>query len=139
MTVAYAISRADLVIIPLQGSQLDAREAAKAIHLVRRQEDAFRVKIPFALLYTRTSSVIRPRSLRAIQEEFLKHGMRCLGTQIQERDAYKALFSFGGTLEALKPGDVPNRDAAIQNAREFAAEVIALVRELRETHTAMVA
>ena len=31
MMVAYAISRADLVIIPTQGSQLDAAEAAKAI------------------------------------------------------------------------------------------------------------
>lgn len=31
--VAYAISRADLVIIPSQGSQLDASEAAKAIKL----------------------------------------------------------------------------------------------------------
>ena len=28
MTVAYAISRADLVVIPVQGSQLDAAEAA---------------------------------------------------------------------------------------------------------------
>lgn len=34
MTVAYAISRADLVIIPVQGSQLDAAEAAKAIKLI---------------------------------------------------------------------------------------------------------
>src|SRR4249919_1537645 len=38
MTVAYAISRADLVVIPLQGSQLDAAEAAKAIRLIRQQE-----------------------------------------------------------------------------------------------------
>ena len=33
MMVAYAISRADLVIIPTQGSQLDAAQAAKAIKL----------------------------------------------------------------------------------------------------------
>jgi hypothetical protein len=33
MTVAYAISRADLVLIPTQGSQLDAAEAAKAVKL----------------------------------------------------------------------------------------------------------
>ena len=30
MTVAYAVSRANLVIIPTQGSQLDAAEAAKS-------------------------------------------------------------------------------------------------------------
>ena len=33
MTVAYAISRSDLVVIPAQGSQLDAAEAAKARHI----------------------------------------------------------------------------------------------------------
>src|SRR5215472_15642188 len=36
MTVAYAISRADLVIIPTQGSRLDAKEAAKAIKLIKQ-------------------------------------------------------------------------------------------------------
>ena len=41
LTVAYAISRADLAIIPTQGSQLDAAEAAKAVTLIRQQEKAF--------------------------------------------------------------------------------------------------
>jgi len=33
MMVAYAISRANLVVIPVQGSYLDAAEAAKAMRL----------------------------------------------------------------------------------------------------------
>jgi len=37
MMVAYAISRADLVVIPVQGSYLDAAEAAKAIKLALRK------------------------------------------------------------------------------------------------------
>src|SRR5579871_1146993 len=41
LMVAYAISRADLVIIPTQGSHLDAGEAAKAVGLIRQQEKAF--------------------------------------------------------------------------------------------------
>ena len=59
MMVAYAISRADLVIIPTQASQLDAKQAAKAVMLIKQQEKAFRKTIPFAILYTRTSSAIR--------------------------------------------------------------------------------
>ena len=70
MMVAYAISRADLVIIPTQGSQLDAAEAAKAVKLIRQQEKAFRRKIPYAILFTRTSAAIRPRTLQHIQDEF---------------------------------------------------------------------
>jgi chromosome partitioning protein len=128
MMVAYAISRADIVIIPTQGSQLDAAEAAKAIKLIRQQEKAFHKKIPYAILYTRTSSAIKPRTLQHIQNEFRKHGVQVFLTQIHEREAYRALFSFGGTLESLKPGDVPNLNAAIVNARAFAGEVIALLR-----------
>ena len=36
--VAYAMSRSDLVIIPMQGSELDGVEAAKVIGFIRRQE-----------------------------------------------------------------------------------------------------
>ena len=139
MMVAYAISRADLVIIPTQGSQLDATEAGKAIKLIRQQEKAFGKTIPYAILYTRTSAAIRPRTLGHIQKEFLKHGIRCFQTQIHERDAFKALFSFGGTLEGLKPEDVRNLDAAIVNARAFAGEVIAQLREIVQPQAARVA
>jgi len=38
LIVGYAISRADLVVIPTQGSLLDATEAVKAIRLVRNMD-----------------------------------------------------------------------------------------------------
>jgi chromosome partitioning protein len=128
MMVGYAISRADLVIIPTQGSQLDAVEATKAIKLIKQQERAFKRTIPYAILFTRTSSAIRPRTLQHIQDEFRKHGVPAFQTQVHEREAYRALFSFGGTLESLSPKQVSNLDAAIANARAFAAEVISLLR-----------
>jgi chromosome partitioning protein len=129
MTVAYAISRADLVIVPTQGSQLDAIEAGKAVKLIRQQEKAFGKSIPYALLFTRTNAAIRPRTLQHIREEFKKHNVPALRTQMQEREAFKAIFSFGGTLESLEASQVSNRDAAIKNARELAGEVITLLRQ----------
>jgi chromosome partitioning protein len=139
MMVAYAISRADLVVIPTQGSQLDASEAAKAVKLVRQQEKAFGKRIPYAVLFTRTSSALRPRTLRHIQEQFIKHGVRAFETQIHERDAYRALFSFGGTLSSLNPAEVRNIDAAVINARAFAAELVSMLREISDSQTAQVA
>ena len=135
MMVAYAISRADLVIIPLQGSQLDAKEATKAMKLIRQQERAFSKTIPYAMLFTRTSSAIRPRTLQHIQQEFQKHGIRCFQVQIHEREAYRALFSFGGTLESLSPQMVSNLDLAIVNARAFAGEVIAMIKDVNQPQT----
>jgi len=69
LMVGYAISRADLVIVPTQGSLLDATEAANAIRLVRDQEKASGRTIPTAVLFTRTSAALKPRSLRAIADE----------------------------------------------------------------------
>jgi chromosome partitioning protein len=130
LMVAYAISRADLVIIPTQGSRLDAREAAKAVRLIRDQEKAFRKRIPYAVLFTRTSAALRPRTLRDIQNQFTTHGVRAFHTQVHEREAYRALFSFGGTLSSLNPAEVPNIDPAIVNARALAGEVVAMLRDL---------
>ncbi len=44
--------------------------------------------------------------------------------QIHERDAFRAIFAFGGSLTGLDPRQVSNLPAAINNARVFAAEVI---------------
>ena len=61
--VIYAISQADFVIIPTQGSQLDANEASRAVRVVMQSERMTgRVK-PYAVLLTRTSPSIRTRGL----------------------------------------------------------------------------
>ena len=133
MMVGYAISRADLVIIPIQGSQLDAKQATKAIRLIKQQEKAFRKTIPFAILFTRTPSALKPRTLLHIQREFHKHNIRSFFTQLHEREAYRALFSFGGTLESLDVTQVGGLQTAIANAREYAAEAVAMLHEAAST------
>jgi len=52
--VGVAMSRADLVIIPTKGSDLDAAEAVKAIKFIRFQEKNYRRVIPFAVLFNRS-------------------------------------------------------------------------------------
>ena len=128
MTVAYAISRADLVIIPVQGSQLDAAEAAKAIKLIHQQEKAFGRRIPYAVLFSRTSAAIQPRTLKHIRAELEGAGVPILSTQMHEREAFRAIFSFGGTVESLRPEQVGGLDGAVANARAFTAEVVALLK-----------
>ena len=129
MTVAYAISRADLVIVPTQGSQLDAAEAAKAIRLIRQQERAFGRRIPHAVLFTRTSAAIRPRTLQHIREEMAQNSVPALETQMHEREAFRAIFSFGGTIDSLNASQVGGLEGAMKNARALAAEVVALLRQ----------
>jgi chromosome partitioning protein len=136
MVAGFAMSRADLVIIPSQGSNLDATEGVKAIRLIKSQEKAFQKKIPFAILFTRTSPAIRTKAIQIIEAEFAQNGIPMFGVQVHEREAYKSLFAFGGTLEKLDPTQVPNLPAAKKNASQFAGEVILMLKahELEPSH-----
>lgn len=129
LTVAYAIGASDLVVVPTQGSQLDAKQAAKALSLIKNTERQSRRPIPHAVLLTRTNPVIKPRTLSAIHEQLKSHGIKLFETQLHEREAFKAMFSFGGTLETLDRTQVANIDKAIFNARDFVAEAIRLLKE----------
>jgi len=124
----YAISRADLILIPTQGSVLDAVEAVAAVREVKQQETAFRIKIPTAILFTRTSAAIQPRTLSSIAAEFEGQGIRVMQVRLHDRDAFRGLFSFGGTLETLDPKQVRNIETAQKNAEAFAAEVVAILK-----------
>ena len=132
LTVAYAISAADLVIVPTQGSQLDAKEAARALSLVKKQERTGRRSISHAVLLTRTAVAVRSRSLAHVQGELHKHGVRMFESELNEREAFRALFSFGGSLESLDPVAVRNIDKSIANARSFTNEVLKMLREASE-------
>ena len=50
-------------------------------------------------------------------------GIPVLETELNERDAFKAVFSFRQTLDGLDPSEVPNLDKAKINVLEFVQEV----------------
>jgi chromosome partitioning protein len=132
MIVVSAISQADLVIIPTQGSQLDANEAGRAIRVVLQSEKMTKTATPFAVLLTRTSSSIRTRTQAHIQNGLIGAGIPVLKTELNERDAFRAVFSFQQTLDGLNAAEVPNLDKAKLNVWEFVHEVVERLREAEE-------
>lgn len=129
MSVSYAIGRADLVLIPMQGSQLDANEAAKVVRLIQREEKAYRRKIPFAAVLTRTS-FIKPRTAKHIRSLIEKAGIKILPVEMVERDAFKAIFTYGGTLYELTDEEVSSPEKAVANTEAFAQAIINHLREI---------
>jgi chromosome partitioning protein len=130
--VAHAMTRSDLVIIPTKGSELDGIEAIKVIQFIGRQERAYSRKISYAVLFTQTNPAVRPRTLKSLEADLLQRGIPVFGTALHERDAYRAIFSFGGTLSSLKPDLVRNIPAATGNARAFMAEVVTMLTRQAE-------
>ena len=102
-TVIYAISQADFVVIPTQGSQLDANEASRAIRVVLQSEKLLPASESLTqFLLTRTNPSIRARGLAHIQNGLIDAGIPVLQTELNERDAFKAVFSFRQTLDGLE-------------------------------------
>lgn len=128
LMVSYAISMSDFVVIPVQGSQLDAKQAARQMKLIKAQERIAGRAIPFAVLFTRTNPAIMPKTLRFIEERFTELQVPMFATKLYDREAFRALFSYGGTLAGLKDKGVSNLNAALNNALEFTSELVERLR-----------
>lgn len=122
--VLLAVSQADLVVIPTQGSELDASEASRAIRVVKQHEKMARRELPYAVLLTRTNPHIRTRNLSHIQSGLIEAGIPVLDSELNEREAFKSVFAFRQTLDGLDPKEVANLEKARQNVEEFASEVL---------------
>src|SRR5271155_4585499 len=128
LMVSYATSMADFVVIPVQGSQLDAKQAARQMKLIKAQERIANRPIPFAVLFTRTNPAITPRTQRFIEERFTELAVPVMKTRLYDREAFRAIFSYGGTIAGLSNKSVSNLPTALQNAREFTAEIVDRLR-----------
>jgi chromosome partitioning protein len=128
LMVSNAIGMSDLVVIPVQGSSMDAKGGAKTIRLIRNQEKMSRRKIAHAVVLTRTSAAVATRSLKNVAAQLYGAGIDVFATHIVERAAFRDILDFGGTLADLNPAQVSNIDKAVQNAREFAGEVVSRLK-----------
>lgn len=137
LMVANAIGMSDLVIIPTQGSSMDAKGGAKTIRLIRNQERMARRAIPHAVVLTRTSAAVTSRALRNVQDQLLQAGIEVFATAIVERAAFRDLFDYGGALADLDPSQVSNVEKARINAQEFAGEVLARLKTASQVKEAV--
>jgi chromosome partitioning protein len=134
--VLLAVSQADLVVVPTQGSQLDAEQASRALKVIKQQEKMSGRTVPYGVLLTRTNPAIRTRTMTHIQRGLIDAGVPLFQTELNEREAFRAMFSFRQPLEALNPAEVGNLDKAIANAEAFAREVVSMVRRKPAATTA---
>ncbi len=121
--VSVAIGRADLVLIPMKGNQLDADEAVNVIKVIRKQETIFKRRIPFRVFLAQNSPVIVDRGMRDILEQLRENAIPLMMRSMVDRSAFRVPFRVGGTIYDLSEADVASPQAAIANAEEFAEEV----------------
>jgi chromosome partitioning protein len=121
----YAIAISDFVIIPVRGSNPDAKQAFRHMGLLKTQERLTKRAIPFAMLFTQTSPALRPKTQRFIEKRLADEGAPVFEAQLVDREAYRAMLSFGGTVAGLAGKGVSGLAAAVANADAFVDELLA--------------
>jgi chromosome partitioning protein len=121
-----AIMRSDLVLVPVAPTALDAAQAARAVGLVREEEQAIGRSIPVRISFNRTSAAIPTRAEKQIVQELAAAGVPMLKTHLNMRAAFASLFAYRCALHELDPVLVNGVDKALENAVAFAREVASL-------------
>lgn len=122
--VVLALSQADLAIVPTQGSDLDGKAASRAIKVIKQSEKMTGRPLPYAVVLTRTNAAVRSRTLSHIQKGLIDAGIPVMSTELNERDAFRAMISFQRPLQTLESTDVPNLQKAQANVEEFTLEIL---------------
>ena len=135
--VSRSIAMADFVIIPVQASAVDVRQAGKAIRAVRDEEKVAQRSnplrsIPYRVLMTRTPAPGAPVSSvqRQLEAELVEAKIPRFRTSLAERLAFKAIFVERLTLAELGEHKVGNLGAAYENLHNLVDELIEILREL---------
>ncbi len=119
--VSRAISQADLVLIPMRATVLDATIGAQSLQLIAEEEEAVDRKIAHAVVFTMTRH-IRSKQERGIEASLREAGVDVVEPPLHERAAFSALFEYGGNLHTME-NKQGNMDAAIENASAFARAI----------------
>ena len=137
--VTFALSRTDLCIIPLDGSPMEARQAATAVRLVQTTANMIRMQIDYTLLFTRTNAAFQTTDERDVRQEMKLNAIPTLPVRIAKRAPYTRIFRDGVLLTELpdivaaehegKTASVTDKalkqvNSAIENARDYAQAVI---------------
>lgn len=135
LLVSRAIAFSDFVIIPIQASAVDVRQAAKAIQALRaeekiRQRSNPNATIPYRVLMTRTPAPGAPvsRSQRQLEVEIAESSTLRFKTSLAERQAYKMMFSERLAMDELV--DAGNLESAMANATDLVNEFLVTLTSL---------
>jgi chromosome partitioning protein len=125
--VSRAISQADLVIVPMQPTALDAEIGSEALALIREEEEALGRSIRHAVVLTKTSAAVKSRVQKELEEQLRGAGIDVIEPSLVARAAFSELFAFGHDLTAMM--NAPDMltggriDKAQENARAFTEAV----------------
>lgn len=131
---SHAISRADLVIVPMQATAPDADGASEVMNMIKQEERAFRRKIDARVMFNRTNPAIRTKIENQLIQDLQNSGCPTLETRLHQRQAYSLIFAAFASLPEMEIDPELSHHAggvakARENAEVLAAEVYKILAE----------
>lgn len=96
-----ALSQSDLAVIPMNGSAMEARQAAAAIKLIKSTEKMINSEIAQYCLFTRVNAGIAWTDERQVREELEGHGLNMFKNRLEMRSPFTQIFRDSALLSEL--------------------------------------
>ncbi|QEE45091.1 ParA family protein [Rhizobium sp. WL3] len=125
--LASAVGLSDHVIVPIQGSSMDAQGGAQVLDLLRYLDRKAGIRIPHSVVLSRVNPAITTRSMLAVKRLLAEQQINVLDTPIAERAAFREMFDLNRPLRKLEGTATGSGEKAIRNAEAFASEILSMV------------
>jgi chromosome partitioning protein len=125
--LASAVGLSDHVIIPIQGSSMDAQGGAQVLDLLRYLDRKAGIFIPHSVVLSRVNPAITTRSMQAVKRLLSEQAIHVLETPIAERAAFREMFDMNRPLRKLDSLQSLGGEKAISNAEAFTSEILKVV------------
>jgi chromosome partitioning protein len=124
LTLANGVFNSDCILIPANKSTMDVKDALATAALVQQYNAQGGSQRTYGIVWNRVAPAIRSRETDNIARAAIDADVPII-FEVCERNAYRALFSYGTILNRLDKKEVPGVPKAIEEGLRF-AEAVAL-------------
>ena len=121
--LATAIGLSNHILIPIQGSSMDAQGGAQVLEILAYLDKRANIRIPHSVVLSRVNSMITTRAMLVVKGLLAQRNVHVLDTPLVERAPFRDMFDLKTYLHLMDPARASNLDKAIANAAAFADEV----------------
>jgi chromosome partitioning protein len=122
LTMLYAFSVSDVVLIPTQQSYMDVKETVRTFKVVADSVGVLRHTPACSVVIVRTQAAIQSRVDRHARSLLAEHGVPAFRTELIERSLIKEM-----TYTARGPSEVEPDSNAARNVQSIADEFVAFL------------
>ncbi|CAK0755807.1 Chromosome partitioning protein [Azospirillaceae bacterium] len=124
LTMLYAFSVSDVVLIPTQQSYMDVKETVRTFKVVSDSVGVLRHTPACSVVIVRTQAAIQSRVDRHAHDLLADHGVPVFRTELIERSLIKEM-----TYTGRGPGEIDPGSNADRNVQSMAEEFIGFLRD----------